>query len=147
MLAYYTALVQRLAEAGWLEWCFLTGDDQTLAGQMSVRMSGSLVIWKVGYDETYRKASPGSILLEQRIKAAFESDQIDEVNWMTHYSWHEPWRVSRRKYFNVYVSPRRPLSLIFCVWPRRILNLLRRVAIVRAAGRRVRNLLGRETMS
>jgi len=147
LLAFYKTLVKRLADAGWLEWCFLTGDGKTLAGQMSIRMAGSLVVWKVGYDEAYRKASPGSVLLEQRIKAAFESDQIDEVNWMTYYGWHEPWRASRRSYYNVYVSPRRPLPLLFFVWPRQILNLLRRVPGARATARRIKSLLGKETVS
>src|SRR5437899_1871656 len=79
-----------------LEWRFMTGDGSTTAANLAIRMPKSLVIWKLGYNDTYPRCSPGSILFEELVKREIGARTIDEINLTTDQPWYDNWEMRRR---------------------------------------------------
>ena len=127
LTAFYTTLVPRMASRGWLEWHFLKVDGQAIAGYLGVRCGRSLGLQKVAYDEAFGRCSPGHLLLAQLINRAFASEEIDEINLYTDFAWVQPWRPERSEYHTVWLSPRRPIPLLFGALPRRVERSTRRL--------------------
>lgn len=112
-VSFYTTLTRRFSEAGWLEWQFIEADGKTISGNMAFRLNRSIVVWKLGYDSSYSKCSPGGLLFEQLVKLACESGEIDEINLMTDHTWYNDWKMERRKYFTIRLYQRHMLALLF----------------------------------
>ena len=80
----YRELASRLKTAGWLEWHFLKVDNRVCAAHMAVRFPQALCVFKVGYDETLRKYSPGNVLMEAVLQREFELQVSEErVEFLT----------------------------------------------------------------
>jgi CelD/BcsL family acetyltransferase involved in cellulose biosynthesis len=99
LTAFYATLVERLREAGWLEWQIMTGDGLTLAANLSIRMPRSIVVWKLGYNDDYSRCSPGSILLEEIVKRESAGGVIEEINLTTDLPWYDNWEMRKRTYY------------------------------------------------
>ncbi len=112
-ISFYTALTRHLSEAGWLEWQFIDVEGKTIAGHLTFRFNHSIIFWRNGYDPSYSKYSPGSLLFEQLVKSAYESGEIDEINMMTDQHWHEEWEMVKREYYNLRLYPLNPLSFLY----------------------------------
>jgi len=96
---FYKTLVQRLGEAGWLEWQFMTGDGCTLAANLAVRMPRSVILWKLGYNDAYSRCSPGSVLFEELVKREASARTIEEINLTTNHPWYGNWEMRHRTYY------------------------------------------------
>jgi CelD/BcsL family acetyltransferase involved in cellulose biosynthesis len=99
LIDFYETLLRRLVEAGWLEWQFMTGEGCTLAANLAIRMPKSLVIWKLGYNDSYSRCSPGSILFEELVKREIAVRSIEEINLTTDQDWYHNWEMRRRAYY------------------------------------------------
>jgi CelD/BcsL family acetyltransferase involved in cellulose biosynthesis len=99
LMAFYRSLVARLRAAGWLEWEFFVGDGRLLAGNLSVRIAQSLIIWKLGYDDEYSRCSPGSLLLEELLKREVACGELREINLTTNLPWYDNWQMRKRTYY------------------------------------------------
>ncbi len=143
LVAFYTALTRRLAAAGWLQWQFLRLDGKLLAGNMSVLIGSRMLIWKLGYDESVARMSPGTLLLERVVSRMFEQHGASggEINLVTNYSWYDNWEMRRRRYETVEIYPRGLRSGLLGYWPRRAAETARQVPALMAAGRYARRLL------
>ncbi|HEX5506081.1 MAG TPA: GNAT family N-acetyltransferase [Thermomicrobiales bacterium] len=117
LVAFYTALTHRLAARGWLEWHFLTAEEQTIAGHLAVRFGRALVMPKIAYDEAYAQCAPGNVLFERVVERAFASGDVDEINQTSDMPWHRNWRMEQAAYYNVWLFPRRPTALLCGAWP------------------------------
>lgn len=112
-IAFYQSLTQGLSGAGLLEWQILEVEGKTIAINLAVRLKRLILIWKLAYDPSYSKCSPGSMLLEEAVKLACESQNIDEINLMTDHSWYDNWKMEKRRYYNLALYSHKPVSLIF----------------------------------
>jgi CelD/BcsL family acetyltransferase involved in cellulose biosynthesis len=110
--AFYSTLVQKLARRGWLEWHFLHLDRVPVAAHLAVRFGRSLVLPKIGFDETYSRLGPGNQLFRQMLMRAYASDEIDTVNCLTDMGWHRNWNVAVHERFDVVLAPRRTLPMV-----------------------------------
>ncbi len=124
--AFYGKIVERLAELGWLEWHFLQTQGKVIAGQFAAKMGSTLIVMKIGYDESYGWCSPGNYLFEHTVERAFASGDTDEIDCLTDMPWHRNWKMKQRDYHNLWIYPRRPIPLIFGAFGRRIKNALRK---------------------
>ncbi|WP_168163474.1 GNAT family N-acetyltransferase [Calothrix sp. 336/3] len=117
-LAFYRSLCQRLSSAGFLEWQILTAEGKAIAVNLAVRLERLVLIWKLGYDASYSKCSPGSLLLEEAVKLACESPDIDEINFMTDHSWYDNWKMEKRQYYYLRLySHKSPFSMLgYMIW-------------------------------
>jgi CelD/BcsL family acetyltransferase involved in cellulose biosynthesis len=139
--SYYTALCRRLGQLGWLEWHFLLSEERVLAAQLGVKMGRTLVILKIAYDEEFSSCSPGTILMERTLERAFNLGETDEVNLITDMAWHENWEMLQRKYFNLWIYPRRPIPILMGAMGRRAKIEIRRLPGFMPAYRRFSGLL------
>ncbi len=122
---FYTVLCQRLAKEKWLEWYFLSVEDETIASNLVIRVSDSIVTWKMGYDEKYKKYAPGNLLREHVIQYACSSDCIHEVNMVTDTKWHNNWNVMKRDIFRIRLFPNRPIPYFIGFLPMKLKSIFR----------------------
>ncbi len=131
LIDFYSKLCHRLARAGWLEWHFLSTAGQSIAANLAINFSGSITLWKLGYDESFKKCSPGSMLLERLIERACQSETIDEINLMTDMGWYANWKMEKRKYYLVRIYSLRLLPVLFSLVPVKTKYLLKRNPLAR----------------
>ncbi|MEH2070245.1 MAG: GNAT family N-acetyltransferase [Nostoc sp.] len=123
-ISFYTNLTRRLSEAGWLEWQLLEAEGKTIAINLAIKLKRSTIIWKLAYDESYSKFSPGSILFEQVVKSAYE-DKVEEINLISDFPWYDNWKMDKRPHYTIKVYSHQPISLMFGLLPAYILNKLK----------------------
>ncbi len=109
---FFQHLTERLSTAGFLEWQILEAEGKTIAVNFAVRLKRLILIWKLSFDPSYSKCSPGSILLEEAVKLAYESEDIDEINLMTDHSWYDNWKMEKRRYYNLKLYQNKPIPLM-----------------------------------
>ncbi len=116
-VAFYNKLIIQLSSAGWLEWHFLFANQKAIAGHFAVRFGRALIIYKIGFDESFSSYSPGTKLFEKMLQRAFDSGEIDEVDCLSDAPWNKNWRMEKRAYYNLHIIPGRPVSLIIHYLP------------------------------
>jgi hypothetical protein len=139
--AFYSDLARRLAKLGWLEWHILYTDDRPIAMHLAMKIDRTLVINKIGFDEEFSRCAPGNILFEQTVRRAFESDDTDEIDCITDMSWHDNWQVIKKDFYDLWIYPNRPISLICGVLPKKIKDLGRRVPAVKSLYKWIRSMV------
>jgi CelD/BcsL family acetyltransferase involved in cellulose biosynthesis len=68
---FYTRVARWAAARGWLRLAFLRLDERPLAVQLLIQADGVASQLKGGFDEGYRKFSPGMLLAEDVLERAF----------------------------------------------------------------------------
>ena len=68
---FYTRVARWAAGRGWLRLAFLRLDDRPLAVQLLIQARGTASQLKGGFDEGYRKFSPGMLLAEDVLERCF----------------------------------------------------------------------------
>jgi CelD/BcsL family acetyltransferase involved in cellulose biosynthesis len=124
---FYKPLIQRLRRAGWLEWHLLLSEDRLLAAHLALKMNRRLILYKIAYDEAFAHCAPGNLLLERALERAFAGGDTDEVDCLTDCPWHSNWAMQKRTFYDVWLYPRRFLSLATGVALKRAKAGLRRV--------------------
>ncbi len=138
---FYRSMINRLRDAGWLELHLLSADGKVIAGQMAMKLERSLVIWKIAYDESYSFCGPGNLLFEKGLERAFLKGDVDEVNCLTDMAWHKSWRMSSRPYYDVYIYPKRAITFMAGVIPKRTRNFIRALPGIRPFVHLIRTVL------
>ena len=132
LVAFYTTLTTRLADAGWLEWHFLRAEGRTIAANLAVHFNRSIIVWKLGYDEGYKQYSPGGMLFQCLLDRAFADPDMEEVNLLTEASWYDNWRMDEREYYRIrFYRRERPGSILLGFVPDGVTRALRRSKTVR----------------
>ena len=104
-VAFYTALAQRLANRGWLEWNLARFDGTVVAAHFGVRLGSSLLLPKGGFDETFIRFAPGNLLFWEVFTRSFEND-TEEVNFLTGKPWMRIWKMHSSRYHSIIATPR-----------------------------------------
>jgi hypothetical protein len=107
LIDFYNALARNLILDGLLELHFLLIGSKLIAAQFAVRLRRTLWLHKIAYNEDYSYLSPGNMLFLKTLERAFSSMEIDEVNCITDMHWHRSWNMSKRKYFDISVYPKK----------------------------------------
>jgi hypothetical protein len=148
LIAFYTALVERLFARGWLEWHLLEVDEQIIAAHMAVRVKDTLYLCKIAFDERYSSYGPGNMLMLKTAQRAFELREITELNCITYAPWNDNWNMQRRSYFDLDIWRRHPQSYWLGYFPAMVPTLLRKIPGLRSCARclrsAVRTLRGRK---
>lgn len=77
------ALCQTAARAGWLRLGVLTLDGAPVAAQLWLVRAGTAHIYKLAYDEQYRRLSAGSVLTAEMMRRAIDVDRVGLVDYLT----------------------------------------------------------------
>lgn len=123
---FFRLLPRRLEEQGWLRWAFLDIAGEPVAGQFMVQNGGTLYVVKIGYNEKFSKLSPGAALFGRVIEDAFQSGVVEEINFMSGYSWMKDWNVQLRGLVNIAFFPDSVRRWGLCKQPLQLRALLQR---------------------
>lgn len=138
LIAFYTTLTTRLADAGWLEWHFLRAEGRAIAANLAVHFNRSIFVWKLGYDEDYRRYSPGGMLFQSLLDRVFADPDIDEINLLTNEPWYDNWRMEEREFYRIrFYKKQRPLSILLGFIPNGLVNIPLRSKAVRSVARAI----------
>jgi CelD/BcsL family acetyltransferase involved in cellulose biosynthesis len=67
---FFRRYTQLACEAGILRMCFLRIDGKAVAMQLAVETDERFWLFKIGYDESYARCSPGNLLMRETIRHA-----------------------------------------------------------------------------
>lgn len=121
---FFRLYTQRTAAANMLRLGFLRINGQIAAYQMAVEYARRLWLFKVGYDETFSRCSPGMLLMHRMIKYAFEQ-RLEAFEFLgTEAQWLRFWTDQVHEHVAVRVCPltARSLAAVGKDYSRRLLR-------------------------
>jgi CelD/BcsL family acetyltransferase involved in cellulose biosynthesis len=143
---FYAQIARWAASRGWLRLSFLSLDGRPIACDFSLEFDGRLYSLKSGYDEDYRAAGPGALLLHEQLRHAFERG-LDALDLLGHTdSFKRSWAHCADDRFRVRAFQRSPAGLMH--WSRAAARERARPAVtwmqarIRRANARVHHALG-----
>ena len=77
------ALVKNLSQKGWLRLAILYVDAQPIAAQIWFVVHGKANIYRLVFDEKWKRYSPGSILTEHVMRYVIDTDRVSEIDFLT----------------------------------------------------------------
>ena len=137
--AFYRTLTSRLQKSGMLRWESLYADNVLIATNLSIRFGEIVVIWKLGYDESLKKYSPGGLLFKKVLEQAYPNPSISEFNLMSDTAWQEKWNPGIRNYSNLLIFPLRPVPLLLVYLPLALKQRIRRIPFLLGAIRFIKS--------
>jgi CelD/BcsL family acetyltransferase involved in cellulose biosynthesis len=141
LVSFYRSLSKRLADLGWLYWHVLKAEGKIIAVNMVFQMEQRYIVFKMCYDENYRKYSPGSILVYNLVEHVYNSSAVREIDFLSDLHWHDQWKMKKRRYYNLYFFPTHPRSLLCGYLPKKTQIFLRSVPGFLPVYHRLRRLL------
>lgn len=90
--AFYESLLRQQSADFEPDIALLVCGQTAIAASLLIRTARWLHVYKIGYDESFRKFSPGNILLWNVLEKACASAVIDRVSLVTSFPWHAAWR-------------------------------------------------------
>lgn len=103
---FYRRLISKLEKTDKLFFHFLLIKEKVIAANLGIKQGDKVLLWKLAYDEAFKKVSPGGLLLEKLIHRLSESQEIKIIDLMTNESWYNNWNMSWRKFYNVNIFKR-----------------------------------------
>ena len=95
---FVRGLAYRFAETGWLRLAVLYIDEQPAAAQFWFVAHGKASIFKLAYDEAWKRYSPGSILIAYLMEYAIDTDKVEEIDFLTgNDAYKQDWMSERRE--------------------------------------------------
>lgn len=95
---FYTQISQEYAQHGSILVTFLRINKMPIAAQLCIVYGNRVWILKIAYDDTYRRYSPGMLLINELIKYSHEN-ALDGIEFLgSAESWLEAWRPRLRHY-------------------------------------------------
>ncbi len=75
-------LIRLCAESGWLRLGVAWVGDVAVAAQLWIVTAQRAEIYKLAYDEAYRKLSPGTLLTQMLMRQVIEDGQVSEIDYL-----------------------------------------------------------------
>ena len=100
---FYKRLISKLEKTDKLFFHFLLIEEKVIAANLGIKQGDKILLWKLAYDEAFKKVSPGGLLLENLIFHLSESQEFKTIDLMTNESWYNNWNMSWRPFYNVFI--------------------------------------------
>ncbi|MBV2091353.1 MAG: GNAT family N-acetyltransferase [Candidatus Thiodiazotropha sp. (ex Ctena orbiculata)] len=95
---FVEGLAKTLSESGWLRLAILYIDNHPAAAQFWFVAHGKASIFKLVYDEAWKRYSPGTILLAYLMEQVIDRDKVDEIDFLTgNDAYKQDWMSQRRQ--------------------------------------------------
>ena len=103
-------LASSLSDQGWLRLAILYIEDKPAAAQFWFVAHKKASIFKLAYDESWKKYSPGSILTSRMMEYVIDIDEVEEIDFLTgNDDYKQDWMSERRERWGLCCAkPRRP---------------------------------------
>lgn len=106
---FVDGLAQRLSGQGWLRLAVLYIAGNPAAAQFWFVSHGKASIFKLAYDESWKRYSPGSILIRYLMEHVIDVDQVEEIDFLTgNDAYKQDWMSERRERWGLYCAKPRP---------------------------------------
>jgi hypothetical protein len=118
LVNFIADLTSNFSSLGWLEWHLLKTEGRLIAAQQGFRIGRKLTISKIAYDDAFAFCAPGNMLFEKTVERAFVNGDTDEIDCVTDMAWHNHWHMEKKSYYNLWLYPFHPVSILFDALPR-----------------------------
>jgi hypothetical protein len=99
---FIEGLAKSFSQQGWLRLAVLYIKQQPAAAQFWFVVHGKASIFKLVYDQAWKKYSPGSILTAYLMRHVIDVDQVDEIDFLTgNDAYKQEWMSYRRERFRL----------------------------------------------
>lgn len=112
-LAFFTRLVDSFGARGRWEWHAIRLDGHLAAAGMGVRCGAHLLLPKYAFDERLAECMPGTLLIDEIVRAAFARPEIAEISPMSRSAIDRPWRLAQAPFTDVRLVRRSAAALLF----------------------------------
>jgi len=109
---FYRMLTRTLSASGKVSINTLTADGKCIAAQFCILLDNTAYVLKIGYDEGYKRYSPGNLLVDLLVKRGIEDGTIESINLVTDAEWHVDWRPNAYDKSTLYLFNATPAGLI-----------------------------------
>jgi len=111
-LAFFRSFCRRTAAEGVLRLAFLRIDGRAMAVQLAVEEAGRYALLKIGYDESVKRISPGTLLMLHTVQWAAERGLRDYDFLGAEEPWTAMWSEDVRPCVDVRVHPASPSGAV-----------------------------------
>lgn len=95
---FVEGLARRFSQQGWLRLAVLYIGNRPAAAQFWFVAHGKASIFKLAYDEAWKRYSPGSILIAYLMEHVIENDKVEEIDFLTgNDAYKQDWMSERRQ--------------------------------------------------
>lgn len=92
------ALVRSLSRLGWSRLAILYVSEKPVAAQIWFVVHGKAYIYRLVFDENWKRYSPGSILTQYLMRYVIETDKVSEIDFLTgNERYKQDWMTIRRE--------------------------------------------------
>lgn len=113
---FYRHYTVAAAERGILRLCFMRVDGQAVAMQLAIECGNRFWLLKIGYDETFARCSPGTLLMLHTLRYAAERGLAAYEFLGASQPWTQMWTETQQQCVSVRTYPQSPsaLATLFC---------------------------------
>ncbi|MBL7002609.1 MAG: GNAT family N-acetyltransferase [Gammaproteobacteria bacterium] len=105
---FVEGLASQLSEQSWLRLAVLYVDGKPIAAQFWFVVHAKASIFKLAYDEAWKKYSPGSILISYLMEYVIDTDKVEEIDFLT----------GNDAYKKDFMNERRKRERLACIKPK-----------------------------
>ncbi len=102
---FIEGLAYRLSEQGWLRLAILYVEERPVAAQFWFVVHGKASIFKLVYDNEWKRYSPGTILTSHLMQHVIDTDKVEEIDFLT----------GNDAYKQDWMSERRERQALYCI--------------------------------
>lgn len=102
-VAFFSDVVTDLNSSGSVYFHHLKVDDRVVASNLGLLFKNTLLLWKLGYDDEFKKLSPGNLLIENLIKHHENDETPPAIDLMTNETWYNNWGMNWRPFYNGFI--------------------------------------------
>ncbi len=114
-------LCRALARRGWLRLGILELNGQPVAAQLWIIKDRKAMIYKLAYDEAYKKLSAGSVLSAELMRQAIDEERVVDVDYLTgDDDYKQDWMSHRRTRVGLVAFRRRSVQGLLSLWRHRL---------------------------
>jgi len=109
---FIEGIAASLSDRGWLRLAILYIEEKPAAAQFWFVVHGKASIFKLAYDEAWKRYSPGSILISYLMEHVIDTDEVDEIDFLTgNDAYKMDWMSDRRVRWGLCCGkPRQPIG-------------------------------------
>ncbi len=105
-VGFIEGLAERFSNEGWLRLAVLYAGERPAAAQLWFVAHGKASIFKLVYDQAWKRYSPGSILTAYLMRHVIDIDQVKEIDFLTgNDAYKQEWMSERRQRFRLCCFP------------------------------------------
>jgi len=113
--AFYSGYVKHLGPKGRCRIDLLMHGKRVMAGQLALVVGDRLYSFKIGYDESYKREAPGTLLQERVLQELAEDPHIRYMDLISNQKAQQHWRPLHRRVFMHYLCRAAPRGALFWV--------------------------------